>query len=83
MNPYWYKESNKFKEWGGKWQLLFTEQLMNLELKREIETSSFGKYHSNNYRGHIPQMHANISEWTFEEKQSICVISKYLSQDIY
>lgn len=68
---------------GGEGTTLAYRIINEFKIKKGNRPSSFGKYHSNNYRGHIPQMHANISEWTFEEKQGICIISKYLSQDIY
>lgn len=66
MNPYQYKELNKFKEWGEGIALAY-RTINEFRIKKEDRTSSFGKYHHNNYYWNLPKMHADISEWTFEE----------------
>ena len=51
-------------------------------MKEGNRTLSFGQHHSNNCCRQVPQNYAEISGWKIEEKQVICIISKYLSQDI-
>ena len=45
----------------------------------EIEKSAFGKYHSNAGYRQKSSMDAKITGQKYDEKQNICIVSKYFS----